>query len=81
MKKTLVLGASNNESRYSNLAIRKLKANGHPVVAVGAREGEVAGIPFSSEKKPFDNVDTVTMYIGPQRQPEYYDYNEQRCFQ
>ena len=74
MKKTLVIGASTNESRYSNLAIHKLKQNGHPVVAVGARDGEVAGTSFSSEKEHFEDVDTVTMYIGAKHQPDYYDY-------
>jgi predicted CoA-binding protein len=34
-KKTLVLGASTNPSRYSYLAINKLSAYKHPVVAVG----------------------------------------------
>ena len=74
MKKTLVVGASSNPARYSNLAIHRLTENGHPVVAIGLREGEVAGVSFSSEKKPFENVDTVTLYIGAKHQPEYYDY-------
>ena len=46
----------------------------HEVVAIGLRKGEVAGVSFDSEKKAFENVDTVTLYIGPQNQPEYYSY-------
>jgi hypothetical protein len=74
MKKTLVLGASLNPSRYSNLAIHRLIAAGHPVVAVGIREGEVAGIEITSEKKEFDNLHTITLYLSAKHQPEFYEY-------
>jgi predicted CoA-binding protein len=73
-KKTLVLGASANPARYSNLAINRLKGHQHPVVAIGKREAHVAGIPIETEKKPFEDVDTVTLYLNPARQKEYYDY-------
>jgi len=74
MTKTLVIGASENPDRYSNKAIRALLSHNHEVVAIGLREGEVNGVPLTSEKKTFENIDTVTMYIGPQNQPEYYSY-------
>jgi uncharacterized protein len=74
MKKTLVIGASENPDRYSNKAIKALVSHQHEVVAIGLRAGEVAGVSFNSEKKAFENVDTVTLYIGPQNQPEYYNY-------
>lgn len=74
MKKTLVIGASENPERYSNKAIRALVSHHHEVVAIGMREGEVAGVSFNSEKKAFENIDTVTLYVGPQNQPEYYNY-------
>jgi len=74
MKKTLVIGASENPERYSNKAIRALVHHHYDVVAIGLRTGEVAGISFSSEKKAFKDIDTVTMYVGPQNQPEYYSY-------
>ena len=74
MKKTLVLGASLKPSRYSNYVIHKLVAAGHPVVAVGLREGDVAGVSITTEKEPFEEIDTVTLYLGPRNQPEYYDY-------
>lgn len=73
-KKTLVLGASLNPSRYSNLAINRLVASKHPVVAVGLRKGEVAGVPISTEKENFEAVDTVTLYLNPKNQVQYYDY-------
>lgn len=74
MKKTLVLGASLNSSRYSNLAINKLVNHGHTVEGVGLRKGEVAGVNISTEKENFENIDTVTLYLNPKRQVEYYDY-------
>lgn len=74
MKKTLVIGASENPDRYSNKAIRALVLHGHEVVAIGLNEGQVAGVSFNSEKKAFENIDTVTMYVGPQNQREYYQY-------
>jgi len=74
MKKTLVIGASENPERYSYKAIKALISHHHEVVAIGLRAGEVAGVPFNSEKKAFENIDTVTLYVGPQNQPEYYSY-------
>jgi len=73
-KKTLVLGASDNPSRYSYLAINRLIKNGHPVVAVGKKQTSVAGVDVGKEKKEFDKVDTVTLYLNPLNQREYYDY-------
>lgn len=73
-KKTLVLGASENPARYSNMAINRLTDHQHPVVAIGKRKGTVAGIPIETEKIPATGIDTVTLYLGPPHQKEYYDY-------
>ncbi len=73
-KKTLVIGASNNPERYSFLAVNRLRNAGHPVVAIGLKQVQVADIMVDTEKKPFDEVDTVTLYLNPARQKEYYDY-------
>lgn len=73
-KKTLVIGASLKPSRYSYSAINKLVNHKHPVVAIGLRKGEVAGVQINTEKLDFEDVDTVTLYLGPQLQPEYYEY-------
>lgn len=73
-KKTLVVGASLNTSRYSNIAIKRLVSYSQPTVALGLRKGEVEGITIETEKIPFQNIDTVTLYLGPPRQEEYYDY-------
>lgn len=73
-KKTLVIGASTNKGRYSNIAINRLRSHDVPTVAIGLRGGEVAGVQIETEKVPFEDIDTVTLYLGPARQPQYYDY-------
>lgn len=73
-KKTLVLGASANPARYSYLALNHLRSKGHPVVAIGLKKVKVADVDIDTEKNDFENVDTVTLYLNPARQKEYYDY-------
>ena len=73
-KKTLVLGASDNPERYSYLAINRLQKNGHPVVAIGRKKTMVNGIAIDTEKNIVQDVDTVTMYLNPIHQKEYYNY-------
>ena len=73
-KKTLVLGASTNPSRYSYLALNKLVNYGHPVVAIGRKAGTVNNTPIATEAAPIENVDTVTLYLNPVNQEPYYDY-------
>ncbi|TAL46757.1 MAG: CoA-binding protein, partial [Chitinophagaceae bacterium] len=73
-KKTLVLGASGNPSRYSFLALQRLQAHQHPVVAIGSRKSVVGNIAIETEKKDWKDVDTVTLYLNPSHQKEYYQY-------
>jgi uncharacterized protein len=73
-KKTVVIGASDNPARYSFQAVNRLKSYGHEVVPVGIRKGQVAGLDIQLDKPEVDSVDTVTLYVGPQNQPAWYDY-------
>lgn len=73
-KKTLVLGASSNPARYSYLAMQRLRAHDHPVVAIGRRVGRVADVDITKEHLHENGVDTVTLYLNPKNQVEYYDY-------
>jgi len=73
-KKTLVLGATTKPDRYANIAINRLVSHGHEVVAIGRDEGQVAGVAIQHDKIHFDDVDTVTLYLNPKNQQEYYDY-------
>jgi predicted CoA-binding protein len=72
-KKTLVIGASTNPSRYSYLAVRKLVAHNHTVVALGRKPGKVGPIDILTDIKKVDQVDTVTLYLNPQNQKPYYE--------
>lgn len=74
MKKTVVVGASDNPSRYSYRAVHQLKRYGHEVIPVGIKNAEVAGLPIATDKPSVPDVDTVTLYVGPQNQPSWYDY-------
>lgn len=73
-KKTLILGATDNPSRYANLAANKLSSYGHPIVNIGIKSGQAAGVDIEPAGKVHSDIDTVTLYLGPQNQPQYYDY-------
>ena len=73
-KKTLVLGASSNPARYSYLAVQRLRAHDHPVVAIGRRVGHVADVDIIKDQQQETGIDTVTLYLNPKNQIEYYNY-------
>jgi predicted CoA-binding protein len=73
-KKTLVLGATPDASRYAYLAANRLVSKGHTIVNVGIKTGEVAGVPIEKPQTIHNDIDTVTLYVGPQNQPPLYDY-------
>lgn len=74
MKKTVVLGASDNPSRYSYLAVEKLGRYGHPVVAIGKKAGKVGDTDVITDRPAEQDVDTVTLYLNAAHQKQYYDY-------
>jgi predicted CoA-binding protein len=73
-KKTLVLGATPNTSRYANMAANRLVRSGHSIVNVGIRTGDVAGVPIEKPETIHNDIDTITLYVGPQHQEGLYDY-------
>lgn len=73
MKPTLVIGASDNPSRYSFVAITELREHGHTVYALALKKGKVADVEFETEWNPNWKVNTITMYISPKHQPPYYE--------
>ncbi len=74
MKKTLVLGASENPARYSFEAVTRLRKYGHEVIAVGRKAAVVAGVPIETEPPVVNDIDTVTLYLNQTAQKPYYDY-------
>lgn len=73
-KSTAVIGASPNEDRYSYKATISLQKHGHTVFPVGIRNGTINGLSILTDKPQLDAVDTVTLYVGPDNQPAWYDY-------
>ncbi len=73
-KKTLVLGASPNPARYSYLAVNKLKRYNHTVIGIGKRKGMAGEVVIDTDQKPIEDLDTITLYLNPQNQKQYYDY-------
>lgn len=73
-KKTLVIGASLNNERYSWMAVNRLRQYGHSVVAYGNKSGTIADVNIETDLPHPDDIDTVTMYMNAQRQTELQDY-------
>ena len=74
MKTTLVLGATEKTDRYGNIALKRLLSHSQPVKAIGIKEGSVEGTPIQVGMPPFDDIDTVTLYLNPKNQEQYLDY-------
>ncbi|MEM7551204.1 MAG: CoA-binding protein [Bacteroidota bacterium] len=76
MKKTVVIGASTNPSRYSYAASHSLTDHGHEIVPISIKKGSVAGkdILNIQDRPEIDDVDTVTMYVGYRNIIAYHDY-------
>jgi predicted CoA-binding protein len=74
MKNTLILGATTNKERYAYLAAELLTKYHHPIVPVGIKSGVIFGREIINTKVIQPNIDTITLYIGPHNQPEWYEY-------
>ena len=72
MAKTLVIGASKKPERYSNLAVRKLVENNIDTTAFGLGGGTVSGIQIKDKLEDFQNIHTISLYLNPKYQREYY---------
>lgn len=74
LKKTVVIGASSNPSRYAFVATNRLKSAGHEVIPVGLREGKIGETSILTGFPELEGVDTVTLYVGPKHQDYWKDY-------
>lgn len=70
----MVVGGSIKPERFSNKAIHKLRRYGYPVVSVGLREGEVGDVSIEAGMPDFQDIHTVTLYVGPKNQDAFYEY-------
>ena len=74
VKKTLVLGASLNTNRYSNMAVKKLLLNNINVKALGLRTGNINSVQIEKDHIYFKDIHTVTLYLNRDKQKQFYDY-------
>jgi predicted CoA-binding protein len=72
--KTLIIGASPNSKRFSYKAVQMLKQYGHEVIPLGLRKGKIDDIDIQTERKQFESIHTISLYIGIKNQTDYYDY-------
>lgn len=70
----LILGASLKPDRYAYMALNDLLDYGHAVLAVGNRAGEIRGVQLTRDLPKDQPIDTVTLYLGPDNQEDYYSY-------
>ena len=68
----VVIGASLNPRRYAFHTVKLLNEKGHKVFAVGLQTGKIDDVEIATSLGEPKNVDTVTLYINPSIQPEYY---------
>jgi len=74
MSKTVVLGASPDSSKYSYKCVKSLLKHGHEAVPVGKKEGRIEGVEILTGRPQITDVHTLTIYLSPENQKEYYDY-------
>jgi predicted CoA-binding protein len=73
---TLVLGASENPDRYSNIAIRMLREYQFNTIAIGNKVGKVLDVPIITlhNVDTIPSVHTITLYLNPKNQEKYYSF-------
>jgi len=74
MKKTLIIGASNNTERYAYKAAERLLQHGHEIELLGLRSDVIFDKTIQTEKVHYSDIDTVTLYVSAKYQSDYYDY-------
>ena len=73
-KPTVVIGASPNTDRYSYKATISLQQHNHTVYPIGIRNGKINDLDIITNKPSLENIDTVTLYVGPDNQPAWFEY-------
>lgn len=70
----LIMGATSRTDRYAYLALNKLLAHGHTVFGIGLKNETVHGVEIKTGTPLFPGIDTITLYLNPANQKQYYDY-------
>ena len=76
MKRTAVIGATPNQARYAFMASKMLLDYKHEVIPIGIKTGQILGMNILDlrAKPSVESIHTLTLYIGPRHQPEWYEY-------
>ena len=72
--RTLIIGASTNEDRYSYKAVQELRKLNFDVCALGSNEGEIMDVKIRTQPLNFKNIHTVSIYLRSQNQFQYLNY-------
>ena len=74
--KSVIVGSVPKPYRYAYRAAEMMKSRDFDYVPLGIQEGDVLGEQILNlhDKPRIKNVDTLTLYINPSRQKEWYDY-------
>lgn len=72
--KTLVIGASIKEDRYSNKCVRLLRKHNIETVAIGNKAGTIEDVEIQTNRPCETKVQTVAIYLSPKNQESFIDY-------
>lgn len=75
-KKTVILGATTNTSRYAHLAAEMLDEYDYDFIPLGFKKGDVLGRPILDLRHhpQLTDIDTVTVYLNQYNQKEWEEY-------
>lgn len=67
MRTVAIIGASNDRSKFSNMAVRAYLQQGYRVFPVNPRDSQIEGLPaFASVRDVPEKLDLVSVYLPPQ---------------
>ena len=72
--KTLVIGASTNEDRYSNKCVQLLRKHNIETIAVGNKAGTIADVEIQTNRPYESKIQTVAIYLSPKNLESYHEY-------
>ena len=70
----LVIGASANPNRSSYFATKFLHNIGVSLYTIANKNGKIDDLELSDQYASIHSVDTISIYLNPDRQKKYYDY-------
>ncbi len=73
-KTTLIIGASLNPSRYSNILMQRLSLADIPAFGLGIKKGQVGNIKITTDKLTLEHIHTISLYLRAELQSQYESY-------